>query len=188
VFAAEGGAASAGCLAVESVLNARRLAWRRLIATRLRFDAPQPFAIQTSPPAAELGRLLETSGRTGDASLQLGFGDRVAGIAISDLWSTCCELLLQAQLVRERKLDHFVLDVEQIFELIYEGDCVLCVFSTELAFLVDREQLASALEQVAGDIFAGTSCPRLMQIAASWGAFAIRGLPYAARFSESALT
>jgi hypothetical protein len=168
------------------VLNARPTRWRRLIATRLRFDAPQPFAIQTSPPAAELGRLLETSGRTGDA--QLGFGDRVAGIAISDLWSTCCELLLQAQLVRERKLDHFVLDVEQIFELIYEGDCVLCVFSTELAFVVDRAQLASAFEQAAEEIFAGTSCPRLMQIAASWGAFAIRGLPYAARFSESALT
>ena len=179
---------SAGCPAGESVLNAPRLAWRQLIATQVRSDAPQPFAIQTSPPAAELGRLLESNGRSTGASLQLCFGHRVAGIAIPDLWSTCCELLLQAQLVREQRLDHFVLDVERIFDLVYDADRVLCIFSTELAFVVERERLASALDQVAEEIFAGTSCPRLMQVAARWGAFAIRGLPYAARFSESALT
>jgi hypothetical protein len=122
------------------------------------------------------------------ASLQLRFGDRVAGLAISDLWSACCELLLQASLVREGRLDHFVLDVEQVFELSNAGDHVFCVFSPEHVFVVSRQELADSLEQAVAEVFEHTACPGLMLVAASWGASSIRALPYAFRFSESALT
>lgn len=157
------------------------------IATQLRPDDICTFDARTFPPAAELGNSLERNARLTGTSLQLRFGERVAGIAVSDLWSACCELLFQAQLVRERRLDHFVLDVEQIFEISYSGDLVFCIFSREHLFAVEREAFAAGLEQVVEDIFAATTCPKLMHVAARWGASAIRALPYSYRFSETAL-
>ena len=90
-------------------------------------------------------------------------------------------------LKREGKLDHFVLDAEQIFELSYAGELLYCIFSREHVFAVLREEFAASLEQAVREIFAATSCPRLMEIGAAWGASAIRALPYASRFSESGL-
>lgn len=157
------------------------------IATQLRLDGISQFDARTFPPAAELGESLERNARLTGTLLQLRFGERIAGIAIPDLWSACCELLFQAQLVRERRLDHFVLDVEQIFELSYSGDLVFCIFSREHVFAVDREAFAAALEQVVADVFSATTCPKLMRVAARWGATAIRALPYSYRFSDTAL-
>lgn len=157
------------------------------IATQLRLDGFVAFDLQTSPSPQELGQAIQNYQRVPAALFQLRFGDSVAGIAVSDLWSACCELLLQAELVRQGRLDHFVIDVEQIFELSYSGDLVFCIFSREHVFAVEREPFASSLEQVVDNIFAATTCPRLMKLAAQWGASAIRGLPYAARFSHSEL-
>jgi hypothetical protein len=120
--------------------------------------------------------------------LRLHFGEQIARIAISDLWSVCCELVLQAQLVREARLDHFIIDVEQIFDLAYDEDQLLCVFSREHLFAVSRDDFAAALDQVVDNIFEATQCPRLMHIAARWGASAIRAQPYSYRFSDSVLT
>ncbi len=158
------------------------------MATQLRLDQITSFEVGTSPPPAELGRSLENKGRKAGRLLRFRFGDQVAGVAINDLWSACCELLLNAQFVREAKLDHFVLDVEQIFELSYAGDLLFCIFSREHVFAVSREEFASSLERLVDEIFAATTCPRLMRIAAGWGASSIRGLPYSCRFSDSALT
>jgi hypothetical protein len=157
------------------------------MATQLR-DEVSAFEVRTCPSPRALGEALERKSRQVEAVLQLRFGEQIAGLAISDLWSACCELLLEAQLVREAKLDHFVLDVEQVFELTYDGDLLRCVFSREHAFAVPRESFAAALEQVVEDIFAATSCPRLMHIAATWSASAIRAQPYSYRFSDSLLT
>lgn len=117
--------------------------------------------------------------------LALHFGDEVARLPISDLWSACCELLLQAQLVREGNLDHFVFDVERIFDIAYDGELMLCVFSREHAFAVSRNRFAASIYHVVEQIFAGTSCPRIMHVGAIWGASSIRSQPYHYRFSES---
>ncbi|HZC37801.1 MAG TPA: hypothetical protein VE221_03900, partial [Sphingomicrobium sp.] len=133
-----------------------------------------PFEVLTCPAPAELGRALESKARVGKPVLQLRFGEMAAGLPISDVWSACCELLLTAQLVREKRLNRFVLDAEHVFDVSCAGSVVLCRFSPEHVFAVSREDFASALEQVVEQIFSGTSCPRLMQVAACWGASAIR--------------
>ena len=146
-----------------------------------------PFAVQTSPTPAELGRALESKTKIGNPVLQLRFGEVAAGLPISDVWSACCELLLEAQLVRERRLNRFVLDLEHVFDVSCAGSVVLCRFSSEHVFAVSRDDFASALEDVVDRIFSGTSCPRLMHVAARWGASALRALPYSYRFSDSLL-
>jgi hypothetical protein len=146
-----------------------------------------PFAVQTSPAPAELGRALESKTSIGNPVLRLRFGDEAAGLPITDLWSACCELLLEAQLVRERRLNRFVLDLEHVFDVSCAGSVVLCRFSPEHVFAVSRDEFAFALEDVVDRIFAGTSCPRLMHVAARWGASALRALPYSYRFSDSLL-
>ena len=144
------------------------------------------FGAVTRPAPVELGRALEGRANTRPV-LQLHFGEMVAGLPISDVWSACCELLLQAQLAREMRLDRFVLDLEQVFEVTCAGSAILCRFSSEHVFAVSREGFALALERVVEQIFAGTSCPSLMHIAACWGASTIRALPYSYRFSDSLL-
>jgi hypothetical protein len=146
-----------------------------------------PFVVRTSPAPAELGRALESKMSIGNPVLQLRFGEVAAGLPISDVWSACCELLLEAQLVRERRLNRFVLDLEHVFDVSCAGSVVLCRFSSEHVFAVSREDFASALEDVVEQIFSGTSCPRLMHVAARWGASALRALPYSYRFSDSLL-
>jgi hypothetical protein len=158
------------------------------MTTQLHADHLSAFKVRTWPPPGELGQALEGNLRIPGARLQLRFGDQVASVGITDVWSTCCELLLQAQLVREAKLDRFVVDVEHIFELGYDSDIVFCTFSREHVFAVDRQQFAACLEQVVDDVFEGTSCPRLMRIAAGWAASNIRAQPYSYRFSNSVLT
>jgi hypothetical protein len=153
-----------------------------------RFDQLASFQVRTWPSPEQLGRSLESNARIEGMQLRLEFGDQVARIQISDLWSACCELLLEAQLVREAKLDHFILDVEQIFDLAYDEDQLLCIFSQEHLFAVSRAEFAAGLEKAVDEIFAATSCPRLMRIAAGWGASAIRAQPYSWRFSDSVLT
>jgi hypothetical protein len=145
------------------------------------------FELTTSPPPAELGRALERNAQVADAVFRLRFGDLAAGLPISDLWSACCELLLEAELVREGKLDRFVLDVEQVFDVFRADDILLCRFSKEHVFAVSREDFASSLERVVSEIFAGTDSPQLMHIAARWGASSIRAQPYSYRFSDSVL-
>jgi hypothetical protein len=158
------------------------------LATHLRAEQCSLFDARTSPCPAELGRALEHNVPVPGALLQLCFGERTASLAIPDLWSACCELLLQAQLAREARLDRFVIDAEEIFELSYSGDLILCVFSKEHVFAVSRSGFPNSLEQLVDGIFAATACPQLMRIAAAWGASALRGPPYAFRFSASMLT
>ena len=145
------------------------------------------FEVATSPAPAELGHALDRKIQVRDAVLRLTFNDRTATLKIPDLWSACCELLLEAQLVREKRLNRFVLDVENVFDVSCAANAVLCKFSPEHVFAVARDEFAGALEQVVEDIFAATSCPRLMHIAARWAASAIRAQPYSYRFSDSLL-
>jgi len=97
-----------------------------------RAEPAEAFAVTTVPAPAELGRTLETQTRLSRATIQLRFGREVAALTIRDVWSACCELLLAAQLVRERKLDRFILDVEQVFDIVYDGELMLCAFSVSL--------------------------------------------------------
>ena len=145
------------------------------------------FSVRTIPAPEQLGRTLEDRTKLRRATIQLRFGNEVAALAIRDVWSACCELLLAANLVRERKLDRFILDVEQVFDIVYDGDLMLCAFSPEHRFAVAVEVFARSLEQVVEDILAGTSCPGVMRIAAQWGASEIRAQPYSSRFSNSLL-
>lgn len=157
------------------------------MATQLFVDQLSPFEVRTCPGPEVLGRAIENNRRVAGAILQLRFGDQVAGFPIPDLWSACCELLLDAELVRERKLDHFVLDAEQIFELSYAGELLYCSFSREHVFAVSRGEFAASLDHLVDRILGATSSPRLMHVGAEWGAAAIRGLPYSSRFSDSEL-
>ena len=146
-----------------------------------------PFEVQTRPPPAELGRLLESKERASQPILRLCFGDLTAGLPIRDVWSACCELLLAAELVREGRLNRFVLDVEHVFDVSCSGSVILCRFSSEHVFAVSREEFASALDRVVEQILSGTSCPSVMLIAARWAASTIRARPYSYRFSDSLL-
>src|SRR3954451_15430776 len=119
------------------------------------------FMAQTSPAPAELGRALESKTSIEHPVLQLRFGEVTAGLPISDVWSACCELLLQAELVRERRLDRFVLDLEHVFDVSCAANIVLCRFSSEHVFAVAREEFASALEGLVEQILSGTSCPQV---------------------------
>jgi hypothetical protein len=148
-------------------------------------DACVPFEVRTAPVPEEIGRALEGNRPIEGAMLQLHFGAEVARLPIPDEWSDCCELLLQAELVREARLDHFIFDVERIFDLSYDGDRLTCAFSREHVFTVSRTEFAEALERLVQQIFAGTTCPRLMRAGAIWGAASIRSQPYYYRFSES---
>ena len=148
-------------------------------------DECVPFEVRTSPVPEEIGRALESNQAIGGAMLQLHFGDEVARLPIPDLWSGCCEMLLQAELVREARLDHFIFDVERIFDLSYEDGRLTCAFSREHVFTVSRTEFADALERLVQDIFNGTTCPKLMRAGAGWGAASIRSQPYYYRFSES---
>lgn len=80
---------------VKSVLN--RLANESL---RLVDAIPCPcepagaFTVTTMPAPAQLGRSLEEKVRLRRATMQLRFGQEVAALAIRDVWSACCELLL----------------------------------------------------------------------------------------------
>ena len=152
-----------------------------------RAEPADVFSVTTVPVPADLGRTLETKMRLTRATIQLRFGREVAALSIRDVWSACCELLLAAQLVRERKLDRFILDVEQVFDIVYDGELMLCVFSPEHRFPVAVETFARSIEGVVEEILAGTSCPKVMHIAASWGASEIRAQPYSSRFSNSLL-
>jgi hypothetical protein len=149
--------------------------------------APSSFEVQTRPAPAELGRALEQQIAPIQPVLQLRFGESTAGLPISDVWSACCELLLEAELVREGRLDRFVLDVEHVFDVLCTDKLVLCRFSSEHVFAVAREDFAAALERVVEQILSGTSCPPVMLIGARWGAAAIRARPYSHRFSDSML-
>jgi hypothetical protein len=153
------------------------------------FDSldPLPFAALTNPAPADLGRGLESKANVGHPVLQLRFGEVTAGLPLRDVWSACCELLLAAQLVREERLNRFVLDLEHVFDVSSAGGAVFCRFSPEHEFAVARDAFADSLESLVAEIFAGTSCPRLMHIAACWGASSIRALPYSYRFSDSLL-
>lgn len=158
------------------------------MSTQLHADHLSAFKVQTWPPPRDLGRALERNVQMPGARLQLRFGEQVASLSVTDLWSTCCELLLQAQLIRESTLDRFVVDVEHIFDLRYDSGVVLCTFSQEHVFAVDPQGFAESLEQTVAEIFEGTSCPGLMHIAANWAASNIRSQPYSYRFSDSLLT
>src|SRR5437764_8551582 len=117
-----------------------------------------PFEVQTRPPPAELGRLLESKERATQPVLRLRFGELTAGLPIRDVWSACCELLLAAELVREGRLNRFVLDVEHVFDVSCSGRVALCRFSSEHVFAVSREEFPSALERMVGQIRSGTCC------------------------------
>ena len=158
------------------------------MSTELHADHLSAFNLHTWPSPRDLGQGLERTVTIAGARLQLRFGEQVASLAVTDLWSTCCELLLQAQLIRESRLDRFVVDVEHIFDLRYGSGLVLCTFSQEHVFAVDQQGFASSLERVVAEIFDGTSCPGLMLIAAKWAASNIRAQPYSFRFSDSVLT
>jgi hypothetical protein len=145
------------------------------------------FEVHTRPQPVELGRALDRRTGIGKAVLQLRFGEIAAGLPIADVWSACCELVLQAELVRERRLNRFVLDVEHVFDISCASSVVLCRFSNEHVFAVRREDFAAALDDVVERILSGTSCPQIMSIAARWCASEIRGRPYSHRFSDSLL-
>src|SRR4051812_43073496 len=97
------------------------------------------FEALTCPAPAELGRALESRESIGQPVLRLRFGEASAGIPMHDVWSACCELLLEAQLVRERRLNRFVLDVEHVFDVSCAENVVLCRFSPEHVFAVSRD-------------------------------------------------
>lgn len=146
-----------------------------------------PFHVQTRPAPGELGRTLEGERLAERPLLQLRFGDETAGLPIRDVWSACSELLLEAQLVRERRLNRFVFDVEHVFDVSCAANVVLCRFSNEHVFAVPREPFAAELERIVEEILSGTRCPPVMLIAARWAASAIRSQPYSHRFSDSLL-
>ena len=141
-----------------------------------------PFELWTTPAVDELGKALETQARL-EFCLHFGFGPSIASEQIPDVWSACCELRLQAELVRSRELIHFVLDAKELFDVSYDGDLVICRYSAEHVFPVRLEDFASAIDRLLADVTRATTFPRLTEIAIESRAGLIRGQPYFYRFS-----
>jgi hypothetical protein len=148
------------------------------------FAAKEPveFGLGTTPSPEKLGKALEERASF-DFCLHLGFGANVASEQIPDVWSACCELRLQSQLVRERQLTHFVIDARELFDATYADDLVICSYSREHVFPVRLEEFASSIDGLIADIARATSYPRLTDIAIERGASLIRAQPYFYRFS-----
>jgi hypothetical protein len=147
--------------------------------------APSPFSAWTTPAPELLGKSLADPSHPVPALLHLSFGDAVAHVEFDDVWSTCCVLLLQADLVREKKLNHFVIDVEQLFAISYRGDLLVCRWSIDHVFTVRAEAFAKSLELVATKILGAASSPAVMSLRARSNAWLIRGQPYSSKFSRA---
>jgi hypothetical protein len=143
---------------------------------------PVPFELGTTPSPEKLGKALEEQASF-EFCLHFGFGDNVASEQIPDVWSACCELRLQSQLVRERNLTHFVVDARELFDASYADDLVICTYSIEHVFPVRLEEFASSIDGLLADIARATTYPRLTDIAIDRGASLIRAQPYFYRFS-----
>ena len=149
--------------------------------------APSPFSAWTTPEPEWLGQSLSRLTHPGPALLHLSFGDAVAHVEFDDVWSTCCILFLQADLVRERKLSHFVIDVEQLFATSYRRDLLVCRWSPEHVFTVRAEAFAASIESVASRIIGGTRSPAVITVRARSNAWLMRAQPYSHRFSRVSL-
>lgn len=143
---------------------------------------PVPCDLWTTPSADQLGKALEAKARQ-EFCLHFGFGANVASEQIPDVWSACCELRLQSELVRSRQLTHFVLDARELFDTSYDGDLLICSYSPEHVFPVRLEEFAASIDRLLGDVARATTYPKLTDIAIERRASLIRAQPYFYRFS-----
>jgi hypothetical protein len=146
---------------------------------------PVPFELGTTPSPEKLGKALEDRASSFEFCLHFGFGANVASEQIPEVWSACCELRLQSQLIRQRQLTHFVVDARELFDASYDDDLLICSYSIEHLFPVRLEEFASSIDGLLADIVRSTSYPRLMDIAIERGASLIRAQPYFYRFSDA---
>lgn len=143
---------------------------------------PVPFTLWTTPSADRLGQILEAQASR-EFCLHFGFGSSIASEQVPDVWSACCELRLQSELVRSQQLTHFVLDARDLFDVAYDGDLVICRYSKEHVFPVRLEEFALAIDGFLANVARATTYPRLTEIAIERRAALIRGQPYFYRFS-----
>jgi hypothetical protein len=143
---------------------------------------PVPFELRTTPSPYQLGRALEAKTKL-EFCLHFGFGAQVATERAPDVWSACCELRLQSELIRSRKLTHFVLDARDLFRASYDGDLLICSYSPEHVFRVRVEEIASSIDRLLAAVTRATAYPKLTDIAIERRASLIRAQPYFYRFS-----
>jgi hypothetical protein len=156
----------------------------------LRSGSVQPcsFQIQTLPRPEDLGWAFERRLTQVNAFVEFHFGDDIAVQSISDIWHMSCELVLQAELVREKHLYRFLMDAQQLFAIEYDvDDMVLCTWSAERIFAVPLNTFASSLELLVEELVASTRYPKLTRIRVDSAAVMIRAQPYLSQFTQRGL-
>ncbi|MBA2467715.1 MAG: hypothetical protein H0V46_08965 [Sphingomonas sp.] len=145
------------------------------------------FDIRTLPRPDELGWAIDRRATGLQAFVEFHFGDSIAVLPVSDVWHVVCELALQAQLVREKSLRRFLIDVQQLFAVDYDADVLVCTWPAEQVFAVSLDVFASALERLVEDLIAHTRHPKLTRIRVDGAVAMIRAQPYLSQFSDEAL-
>jgi hypothetical protein len=79
---------------------------------------------------------------------------------VKDVWAACCEIYLQAQLIRQAHLHSFSLDGVRLFDISYVDDALVCQWSVEHVFVVEKEDFATSCETLVQQVLAETSDPR----------------------------
>lgn len=128
-----------------------------------------PFRLNVRPSASELGRACEQDARAAAVFL-FRFGDATASHRVDNVWVACCEIFLQAQLVRQAQLHSFSLNGEQLFEISYFNDAAVCSWSPEHVFAVDKREAVDAFESFVQQVLAASSdhrCEHFVHLGAS---------------------
>lgn len=131
---------------------------RDIFFCRPEFAAPSvlPFQVRLNPSAPEIGRLRK-QGTATSAVFLFSFADATASHRVKDVWTACCEIYLQAQLARSAELHSFYLDDEQLFEMAYVDDAIICSWSPEHVFAVKRAEFVASIETLVEQVLAGVS-------------------------------
>ena len=116
------------------------------------------FSIATKPSLREIGRRLNA--RTIKSNdlvyFEITFGEFTLPEWVQDIRQTCLELVANKELANLKKLAHFVLCMEPLFETTYKDDYIICEFTDDIKFTVSLFEFCNELDRVVVEILQGS--------------------------------
>ena len=112
------------------------------------------FGLATDPAAETIGLQWSGVART-EATFRFSFGSASAAVHVPDVWTSCCELYLQAQLAAREKLPVLSLGGQRRFTLTNVTGIIVCQWSREHIFAVRKREFVSAIETLVDRFLAG---------------------------------
>lgn len=117
------------------------------------------FRLALKPSAGEISRFCATE-KQAEAVFLFSFGEATASHRVNDVWTACCELYLQAQLVEQSNLRSLRLAGEELFTVKYVGDVVVCTWSSQHVFAVPKGKLVMSFESLIDQVLANVPARR----------------------------